>query len=105
MALLAKAKNTIEIIGRNIPIPFSETTVSPDIFSDKYTKNPSKKKFNMMLRRPKTNWSFLFLNIKIETRAKIPDTTNAANTGNSFFAKTVAPSLKNLLIYKILQKN
>jgi len=34
MALLAKAKNTIEIIGRNIPIPFSETIVSPDTVRD-----------------------------------------------------------------------
>jgi hypothetical protein len=34
MALLAKTKNTIEKIGRSIPIPFSETDVSPDTFSD-----------------------------------------------------------------------
>jgi hypothetical protein len=34
MALLANANNTIEITGRNIPIPFSETTVSPDMFRD-----------------------------------------------------------------------
>ena len=34
MALLAKAKNTIEIKGMSIPIPFSETLVSPDKFRD-----------------------------------------------------------------------
>jgi hypothetical protein len=35
MALLAKPNNTIAKIGRNIPIPFSETTgVSPDKFSE-----------------------------------------------------------------------
>jgi hypothetical protein len=34
MALLANTNNTIEIIGRNIPIPFSETIVSPDTFRD-----------------------------------------------------------------------
>jgi hypothetical protein len=34
MALLARANNTIEIIGRKIPIPFSETSVSPDTFRD-----------------------------------------------------------------------
>jgi|OM-RGC.v1.039892655 hypothetical protein len=35
MALLAKPNNTIAKIGRNIPIPFSETAgVSPDKFSE-----------------------------------------------------------------------
>jgi hypothetical protein len=35
MALLANTNNTIAKIGRNIPIPFSETTsVSPDKFSE-----------------------------------------------------------------------
>jgi hypothetical protein len=34
MALLANAKNTIEIIGRRSPIPFSETIASPDTFRD-----------------------------------------------------------------------
>jgi hypothetical protein len=35
MDLLAKTNKTIATIGRNIPIPFSETiTVSPDKFSE-----------------------------------------------------------------------
>jgi hypothetical protein len=34
MALLAKTKNTIEKIGNKIPIPFSETSASPDTFRD-----------------------------------------------------------------------
>jgi hypothetical protein len=35
MALLAKTNKTMAKIGRNIPIPFSETvTVSPDKFSE-----------------------------------------------------------------------
>ena len=42
MALLAKTRNTIEKIGRSIPIPFSETSdVSPDNVSDRYKNNPS----------------------------------------------------------------
>ena len=49
MALLAKTSITIEIIGRNIPIPFSETNaVPPDKFSERYTNNPNKIKFNML---------------------------------------------------------
>ncbi|GGH46480.1 hypothetical protein GCM10011364_20700 [Mangrovimonas yunxiaonensis] len=78
MALLAKAKNTIEIIGRKIPIPFSETTVSPDKFSDWYTNNPSKIKFNIILSRPKTNCDFLFLKLKIETTDNNADPKNKA---------------------------
>jgi hypothetical protein len=35
MALLANTKKTIATIGRNIPIPFSETaTASPDKFRE-----------------------------------------------------------------------
>jgi hypothetical protein len=30
MALLASTKNTIEMMGKSTPIPFSETIVSPD---------------------------------------------------------------------------
>jgi hypothetical protein len=33
MALLATDKKTIEIIGTNIPIPFSERKLSPDKLS------------------------------------------------------------------------
>jgi hypothetical protein len=76
MALLAKTKNTIEKIGRRIPIPFSETSASPDKFSDRYTNNPSKIKFNMILSRPKTNCSFLSLNINIEINANTVDPKN-----------------------------
>jgi hypothetical protein len=32
--LFAKARKTIEKIGRNIPIPFSETVASPDKVSE-----------------------------------------------------------------------
>jgi hypothetical protein len=56
MALLANTRKTIETIGRNIPIPFSETAgVSPDKFSERYTNNPNKIKFNMMFSLPMTN--------------------------------------------------
>jgi hypothetical protein len=56
MALLANTKKTIAIIGRNIPIPFSETvTASPDRFSERYTNKPNKIKFNMIFNLPKTN--------------------------------------------------
>ena len=48
MALLAKTNNTIAKTGTNIPIPFSETKgVSPDKFSERYTNNPNKIKFNI----------------------------------------------------------
>ena len=76
MALLAKTKNTIEKIGKSIPIPFSETTVSPDKLSDRYTNNPSKIKFNMMLRRPKTNCDCLSLYLKIEIKDNAADPKN-----------------------------
>jgi hypothetical protein len=56
IALLAKTKNTIASTGRNIPIPFSETAgVSPDRFSERYTNNPNKIKFNMIFNLPITN--------------------------------------------------
>jgi hypothetical protein len=56
MALLDKTNNTIATIGRNIPIPFSETAgVSPDKFSERYTNNPNKIKFNMIFNLPITN--------------------------------------------------
>jgi len=62
MALLAKTKNTIEKIGKNIPIPFSETlAVPPDKFSVRYTNNPNKIKFNMIFNLPMTNCCCLFL--------------------------------------------
>ena len=68
MALLAKTIKTIEIKGSTIPIPFSETMVSPDIFRDQYTNIPNKKKFNMMLSRPNTTCNCLFLKEKIEIK-------------------------------------
>jgi hypothetical protein len=55
MALLAKANNTIEKTGSSSPIPFSEFAGSPGRLSNRYTNNPSKIKFNMMFKRPKTN--------------------------------------------------
>jgi hypothetical protein len=64
MALLAKTNNTIEITGRNNPIPFSAFSNAPGKLSSRYTNNPSKIKFNMILRRPKTNWFCLDLNEK-----------------------------------------
>jgi hypothetical protein len=58
MALLANT-NTIATIGRNIPIPFSETrTVSPDKFSERYTNNPNKIKFKIIFNLPITNSVF-----------------------------------------------
>ena len=78
MALLANAKNTIEIIGRKIPKPFSETKASPDKFRDWYTNNPSKKKFNRMFSRPNINWDFLFLNLEIDSIEKNAETKNMA---------------------------
>lgn len=51
--------------GRNIPIPFSETSVSPDKLSVRYTKNPSKIKLNMIDNLFNTNCVCLFLKLKI----------------------------------------
>lgn len=50
--------------GRRIPIPFSETSVSPDKLSVRYTKNPSKIKLNIIDNLFKTNCSCLFWYIK-----------------------------------------
>ena len=87
MALLAKTKNTIEKIGRSIPIPFSETSdISPDMFSVRYTNNPSKIKFNMILSRPKTNCDFLFLNIKIAINDNTADPKNNPKYNKSSLA-------------------
>jgi hypothetical protein len=63
--LFAKTNKTIEIAGRNIPIPFSETKVPPDKFSERYTKNPSKIKLNIMFNLFNTNCRCLSLKLKI----------------------------------------
>ena len=55
MALFAKTKSKITITGKNIPIPFSETAVSPDNVCDKYINTPNKKRLINMFKRPKTN--------------------------------------------------
>lgn len=54
--------------GRKIPIPFSETSVSPDKLSVRYTKNPSKIKLNMIDNLFNTNCVCLFLKLKILIR-------------------------------------
>ena len=76
MALFARTIKTIENKGRIIPIPFSETAVSPDNVSDRYTITPSKIKFNMMLRRPNTNWVCLLLYLKIVINDSKADSKN-----------------------------
>ena len=55
MALLAKTNNTIEKTGSNRPKPFSESLITREKLSNRNMNNPSKIKFNMMFRRPKTN--------------------------------------------------
>ena len=102
MALLAKTKNTIEKIGRSIPIPFSETSdVSPDKLSDRYTNNPSKIKFNMMLRRSNTNCVCLFLNIKIAINDNKADPKNNPKYNNSSLAKN---SVSFIVVHKLNTK-
>ncbi len=63
-------------IGKNIPIPFSETEVSPDKVSDKYINNPNKKRFIKIIIRPITNCNFLFLNKNIAISERIADVMN-----------------------------
>lgn len=87
MALLARTIKTIENKGRIIPIPFSETAVSPDNVSDRYTITPSKIKFNMMLRRPNTNWVCLLLYLKIEI------TDNNADSKNKPMIQTISNAI------------
>jgi len=67
MALLAKTSNGIETIGRNIPIPFSETmsVASPDTLSVRYTNNPNSITFNIIFSLFKTNCLLRFLKLKI----------------------------------------
>jgi len=101
MALLAKTKKTMESTGRNIPIPFSEICISPGIIRVQYTKNPSKTKFNIIFKRPKTNWSFRFLNIKIEIRANNPERANRITNQVVSTAKT---SISCLVFHKGNQK-
>jgi hypothetical protein len=102
IALFAKKRSKIAKIGKNIPIPFSETEVSPDTVSDRYINNPNKKRFIKILTRPRTNCNCLFLNRKIVTNAKIDDAMNAVgiilncidssknkSTINIFFPETI----------------
>ncbi len=98
MALLAKTKNTIEKIGRRIPIPFSETSVSPDKLSERYTNNPSKIKFNMILRRPKTNCDCLSLYLNIEINDNVAEPRNKLKYKVSSLANILKPSA---LIHKL----
>jgi len=76
IALFAKTRSKIAKIGKNIPIPFSETKVSPDTVSDKYINNPNKKRFIKIRIRPITNCNFLLLKIKMFTNAKIDEIKN-----------------------------
>ncbi len=57
MALFAITSSKITMIGKNIPIPFSETKASPDNVCDRYINNPNKKRFINMFKRPKTNYN------------------------------------------------
>ncbi len=77
MALFAKTSKTIEIIGKNIPIPFSETAVSPDKVCDTYTNTPNKKRFVKILSRPNTNCNFLLLYKNMVTKESIAEMKNA----------------------------
>jgi hypothetical protein len=76
MALLANTNNTIETIGSSNPIPFSEFAVSPDKVSNRYINNPSKIKFNIMFKRPNTNWVCLVLNKKTAINDSAADAKN-----------------------------
>ena len=97
MALLAKTNKTIETNGRSIPTPFSETVVSPDVFSDWYTKNPSKIKFKMIFKRPKTNCDCLFLKLKILIIANKALPINNENTNLWSKAYTITSSFFQIL--------
>jgi len=78
MALFAKTRNRIEIIGRNIPIPFSEiaSAVSPDTVSARYTNNPNSIKFDIIFNLLITNCLFLFLYPIIATTVRAVDNPN-----------------------------
>ena len=78
MALLAKTNNTIEITGRNNPIPFSASSNAPGKLSSRYTNNPSKIKFNMIFRRHNTNCVCRDLNLKTATTDNKAETINKA---------------------------
>ncbi len=67
------------MIGKNIPIPFSETKVSPDNVCDRYINIPNKKRFINMFNRPKTNCNWRFLNKNIVTKDSKAEIKN--NTG------------------------
>src|SRR5690606_25059128 len=92
MALFASTKKTIERTGTNIPIPFSEISISPGRVSDQYTKTPSKIKFNNILTRPRTNWSFLFLNKNIVTKDKTADPKYKARASRTSSTYTGCPA-------------
>ena len=86
MALLAMTKKTIEMMGSNTPIPFSETKVSPDNVSDLYTKTPSNTKFNMMFKRFNTNCIFRLLKLNIETNVNTIEPRISPKTKGSFLS-------------------
>ena len=93
MALLANANNTIETIGSSNPIPFSEFAVSPDTVSNRYINNPSKIKFNIIFKRPNTNWVCLVLNKKIEINDSRADAENRIAYSNESNANSILASV------------
>ena len=86
MALLAKTNKNDRNNRKKHPNTFLRNIISPDTFRDRYTKTPSKKKFNIILSRPNTNWSFLFLNIKILTSEIAADAKNIPKLTNDLIA-------------------
>ncbi len=104
MALFANTSKTNVTTGMNIPIPFSETAVSPDNVRDKYTNTPNKKRFVKILRRPTTNCNCLFLNKKIATTDNMADKKN--DTGILFCKKEAAcnKSKEKIVLLAVLHK-
>ncbi len=104
MALFANTTNSIVTTGMNIPIPFSETSVPPDKFSDTYTNTPNKKRFVKIFKRPNTNCSCLFLNKNIVTTDNIADIKN--DTGIVFCITEAAENKSNEKIFSfaVLQR-
>src|SRR5690606_2899976 len=101
MALLAHTKHTIDIIGRSIRIPLSETTASPDTSRDRSTTNPSTARSNSTLSRPQINCDFLLLNLNIALIDNAPDNKNNTNDKLSALANTSKSSVVHKLNTKI----
>jgi hypothetical protein len=104
IALFAKTTNTIAIIGRNIPIPFSEIFISPGKVRDTYINNPNNKRFIKIEILPSTNWSCLLLYKKIATQVLKAESKNNKEIPFNNKESSLKRSITKVVYFGVLHK-